>query len=136
MATMKKTKNTILIPVSPAELMDKLAILAIKQQKIKDLEKLKNIKREIKVLNTVFGKNIKMTKELNRLFMALKKASNKGWRIEDIKRDCERRKDFGPEFINAARGAFKNNDARAVLWKKINLLLKSEIVQEKSYEKY
>jgi hypothetical protein len=133
---MNKAKKMILVPISPAELMDKLAILETKERKIKDPEKLKHIKNEIKILRAVFKKNIRMTKELNSLFAELKKASIRGWGIEDIKRDCERRKDFGPKFINAARGAFKNNDARAALWKEINLLLKSDIVQEKSYEKY
>ncbi len=136
MVIMNKAKKMILVPISPAELMDKLAILETKERKIKDSEKLKHIKNETKMLGMVFKKNVRMTKELNSLFAKLKKASIKGWRIENIKRDCERRKDFGPKFINAARGAFKNNDVRAALWKEINLFLKSDIVQEKSYEKY
>lgn len=129
-------KKKILLPVSPAELIDKIAILEIKEKKISDLEKLKNVKHELEVLTGVFRKNIEQSKELDQLFNQLRKLSAKGWKIEDIKRDCESKNDFGAKFINAARGAFKNNDERAALWKEINLLLKSDIVQEKSYKKY
>jgi len=129
-------KKKILLPVSPAELMDKIAVLELKVEKISDPEKLKNVKHELEVLAEVFNKNIKQSEELNQLFVQLRKLSAKGWRIEDTKRDCESKNDFGPKFINAARGAFKNNDERATLWKKINVLLKSDIVQEKSYKKY
>ena len=126
----------ILLPVSPAELMDKITILEIKAKKISDSEKLKNVKHELEVLTEVFKNNVEQSKELSQLFVQLRKLSAKGWRIEDTKRDCESKNDFGPKFINAARGAFKNNDERAALWKKINVLLKSDIVQEKSYKKY
>ena len=130
-----KTKK-LLLPVSPAELMDKIAILELRIKKISDPEKLKNIKHELKILTDVFKKNIKRSKELDKLFDELHRLSAKGWRIEDTKRDCESKNDFGSKFINAARGAFKNNDERAALWKKINIYLKSDIVQEKSYKKY
>jgi hypothetical protein len=129
-------KKKILLPVSPAELMDKISILEIKTKKISDPEKLKNVKHELEILMQVFKKNIDQSKELTHLFDKLRKLSAKGWKIEDIKRDCERVGDFSSKFIEAARGAFKNNDERAALWKKINLLLKSDIVQEKSYKKY
>src|SRR3989344_5350338 len=128
--------NKILIPISPAELMDKIAILEVKSERIKDPEKLKNVKRELKLLREVFHKSVKPTKELNRLFDKLRRLSAKGWDIEDKKRLCERNGDFGSEFIKAARAAFKNNDERAAVWREINLLLKSDIVHEKSYEKY
>ncbi len=133
---MAKTHIQILIPISPAELMDKIAILEVKEKRIIESDKLKNVKHELKLLREVFNKSIKPTRELNQLFNKLRKLSAKGWDIEDRKRVCERNGDFGPEFIEAARGAFKNNDERAAVWKEINLLLKSDIVQEKSYEKY
>lgn len=128
--------NKILIPISPAELMDKIAILEVKLKRISDPDKLKNVNHEIKILREVFSKSIEPSKELDHLFDKLKQLSAKGWDIEDKKRLCERNNDFGPEFIEAARGAFKNNDERAAVWKEINILLKSDIVQEKSYEKY
>ena len=133
---MDKIKKKIKVPISPSELMDKIAILEIKEKKIADPLKLKNVKYELQTLKAVFQDHITTSKELNGLFDELRKLSAKGWKIEDIKRDCERQKDFGPKFINAARAAFKNNDARAALWKKINILLKSDIVQEKSYTRY
>lgn len=126
----------ILIPISPAELMDKIAILEVKSDRIKDLEKLKNVKHELGILRAIFDNNIQPTKELNRLLDKLRSLSAKGWDIEDKKRLCEKNGDFGPEFIEAARSAFKNNDERAAVWKKINTMLKSDIVQEKSYEEY
>lgn len=116
--------------------MDKIAILEVKSEKIKDLEKLKHIRHELEIFRSVFDKYIQSTEELNRLFDKLRALSAKGWDIEDKKRLCERNGDFGHEFIEAARGAFKNNDKRAAVWKEINLLLKSDIIQEKSYEKY
>ncbi|MBI2670090.1 MAG: hypothetical protein HYX20_03030 [Candidatus Yanofskybacteria bacterium] len=130
------TQNKILIPISPAELMDKIAILEVKSERIKDQEKLKNVKHELKTHLAVFNKRIQPSGELKRLFDKLRQLSAKGWDIEDKKRFCERNGDFGPEFIEAARAAFKNNDERAAVWREINLLLKSDIVQEKSYEKY
>lgn len=128
--------NKILVSISPAELMDKISILELKAKKISDPKKLKNVKHELEILMDVFKNNVQRSKELDRLFNELRKLSAKGWKIEDIKRDCERVGDFGSKFINAARAAFKNNDQRASFWKKINLLLKSDIVQEKSYKKY
>lgn len=116
--------------------MDKISILEIKARKITDPEKLKNVKHELAVLSSVFKKDIRRSKELDRLFDQLRRLSVKGWKIEDTKRDCERVGNFGIKFINAARGAFKNNDERAAVWKKINLYLKSDIVQEKSYRSY
>lgn len=133
---MNEPKKKILMPISPAELMDKIAILELKEKKISHPEKLKNIKAELQLARAVFNKHIELSLELELLFNKLRKLSEKGWKIEDTKRECESKKDFGPKFIKAARGAFKNNDARAALWKKINLHLKSDIVGEKSYKKY
>ena len=128
--------NKILVFISPAELVDKISILELKAKKISDPKKLKNVKYELEVLIDVFKNNIKRSKKLDRLFDELRKLNAKGWKIENIKRDHERVKDFGHKFVDAARGAFKNNDQRAILWRKINLLLKSDIIQEKSYKKY
>ena len=128
--------SKIMIPVSQAELMDKIAVLEVKKKRIDDPDKLKNIKHELELLREVFEESVEPSEELDQLFEKLRKLSAKGWDIEDKKRLCERNDDFGPEFIEAARGAFKNNDERSAVWKEINTLLKSEIVQEKSYEKY
>ncbi|MBI2100046.1 MAG: hypothetical protein HYT48_01755 [Candidatus Vogelbacteria bacterium] len=123
----------ILVPTAPAELLDKVAILEVKEERIIDPEKLKNVRHELELLRQIAKNQIPPSPELNKLFSKLRTLSEKGWDIEDGKRDCERRQDFGPRFIELARGAFKNNDERATIKKQINLLLKSDIVEEKSY---
>ena len=128
--------NSILIPISPAELIDKICILEIKAEKITDPEKNKNIKNELEKLLGIWQEKIVNSPALESLKAKLKAASLRGWEAEDIKRACEREEDFGTRFIAAARTAYQNNDDRAAIWKEINLLLKSDIVQEKSYEKY
>lgn len=129
-------QTAIHTPISPAELLDKIAILEIKRERIVEREKLRNIQHELETLRDIFEKHIRVSKELETLFDKLRELSRKGWEIEDGKRACERENDFGDKFIEFARAAFKNNDERSSVWKQINLLLKSEIVQEKSYEKY
>jgi hypothetical protein len=124
----------IQIPISPAELIDKICILELKAEKISDPEKQKNIRHELETLRTVFRKNIAASPELDVLITQLKSLSRMGWDHEDVKRACEREHDFGPRFIAAARGAYTNNDERSAIWKQINVLLGSDIVQEKSHE--
>lgn len=124
------------IPVSPAELIDKVCILEIKAEKITDPEKNRNVQRELELMRTVFKEHITPSPELDQLIAKLEAVSRRGWEAEDVKRGCEKVGDFGDNFIAAARMAYQNNDERAGIWKEINLLLKSEIVQEKSYEKY
>ena len=129
-------ESTILVPIAPAELFDKISILEIKEQRISDLEKLKNVRYELGLLRDIFNKHIKPTPELDMLLAKLRELSAKGWDIEDGKRRCEKEKKFDDEFIEYARGAFKNNDERATVKKEINLILGSKIVEEKLYEKY
>ena len=131
-----KKEDTILVPIAPAELFDKIAILEIKEQRISDPEKLKNVRYELKLLRDIFDKHIKPTPELDMLFDKLRELNAKGWDIEDGKRRCEKEKRFDDEFVQYARGAFKNNDERAAVKKEVNLILGSKIVEEKSYEKY
>lgn len=126
----------LLVPLSPAELMDKISILEVKALYISAPEKLANVRCELEILRKVFKNSIKPSKKLNNLFNQLRILSARGWKIEDKKRLCEKKNDFGPKFIKSARAAFKNNDQRAAVWKKINTYLNSDIVQEKQYEKY
>lgn len=126
----------ILIPISPAELIDKILILEVKAQRVTDSEKIKNINHELSILKEVFRKNITITPELEKLIEKLKVISAKGWDIEEGKREGEAKKDFGSKFVEFARAAFKNNDERAAVKKEINLLLNSDIVEEKSYKSY
>ena len=130
------TDSSILIPISPAELIDKICILEIKVEKITDPEKNNNVKNELEKLKVVMNQQITSSPELETLIEKLRSVSRRGWEAEDIKRTCEREEDFGPRFIEAARTAYQNNDDRAAIWKEINLLLNSDIIQEKSYEKY
>ncbi len=131
---METTK--IMAPMSAAELIDKIAILEVKKSHIADPDKLKNVNHELDSMMEIFNKYITPSPELDALFNKLRILSAKGWDIEDGKRACEHVGDFGEKFVEFARGAFKNNDERSTVWKEINLLLKSDIIQEKSYEEY
>ena len=95
--------NKIIVEVSVGELLDKISILEIKKEKIKDPEKLKFISNEHSILKDQFEKNVKSDDKLNKLFQDLKEINAKLWVIEDDKRDCEKNKDFGDKFIS-----FKN----------------------------
>ena len=126
--------NKILVEVSVGELLDKISILEIKQEKIKDTESLKFIKDEYNVLKAELDKNIKTDENLKNLFNSLKEINSKLWVIEDDKRMCEKNKDFGEKFITLARNVYKFNDERAKIKLAINNALGSNIKEVKSYE--
>ncbi len=128
-------EDTILVPIAPAELLDKIAILEVKEKRISDPEKLKNVRYELELLRLIVKNHITHLPEIDALFSKLRELSETGWDIEDGKRRCEKEKKFDDKFIEYARGAFKNNDERAAVKKEINLILGSKIVEEKSYEK-
>lgn len=129
-------------PVSVGELVDKITILGIKQQEIKDDGKLANVNREFSLLQTLFMdeiiKKIPAHKEpqLMGLAVKLRNVNKVIWDIEDGIRECERNRDFGPKFVEFARGVYHNNDERARLKREINDLVGSQIVEEKSYTDY
>ena len=125
--------SLILAPVSIGELFDKISILEIKESKIKG-DKLKNVKNEICELKNIVKKN-KLTLD-NKILEKLKETNSTLWDIEDKLRVKEREKKFDEEFINLARSVYFNNDKRASIKMKINLLFNSHIVEEKSYEDY
>ena len=126
----------IKIPVSVGELADKITILEIKKNKISDGKKLKNIKNELKLLNDVLKNNVKLDNLIKKEISSLKKINMKLWDIEDGKRNCEKNKEFGPNFIKLARNVYIFNDERAKIKFKINSLLGSDIIEIKSYDKY
>jgi len=95
--------NKIIVEVSVGELLDKISILEIKKEKIKDPEKLKFISNEHSILKDQLEKNVKSDDKLNKLFQDLKEINAKLWVIEDDKRDCEKNKDFGDKFIKLSR---------------------------------
>ena len=128
--------NKILVEVSVGELLDKISILEIKQEKIKDTEKLKFINEEHSILKDQFDKNVKSDQKLNELFETLKKINAKLWIIEDDKRQCEKDKDFTEKFIKLSRDVHFLNDERAKIKLKINNLTGSKIREIKEYTDY
>src|SRR3989338_11161562 len=100
----------ITTPVSAGELFDKISILEIKLQRIPDPQKLQNIRTELAVLQQSLSAHIHLTPELEQQMTELKGINETLWEIEDAIRECERKKDFGPRFIELARSVYKNND--------------------------
>ena len=128
--------NKIIVEVSIGELLDKISILEIKQEKIKDPEKLKFINNEHSVLNDQLKKNVKSDDRLNNLYQSLKEINAKLWIIEDDKRQCEKDKDFGEKFIKLSRDVHFLNDDRAKIKLEINNHTGSVIKEIKEYTSY
>ena len=128
--------NKILAEVSVGELLDKISILEIKQEKIKDFDKLKFINDEHKVLKSQLNQNVKTNDKLDSLFKSLKDINSKLWVIEDEKRLCEKEKDFGEKFIKLSRDVHFLNDDRARIKLEINLISGSKIREIKEYKTY
>ena len=128
--------NKILVEVSVGELLDKISILEIKKDKIKDNDKLKFINDEYKILKSEFDKNVKSDVTLDKLFDVLKEINSRLWVIEDNKRLCEKNSDFGENFVKLSRDVHLLNDNRAKLKLEINNLTGSKIKEIKEYTKY
>ena len=128
--------NKILVEVSVGELLDKISILEIKQEKIKDTEKLKFINSEYKVLKEQLKINVKSGEKLNQLFDSLKNINSKLWVIEDEKRLCEKKSDFGEKFVKLSRDIHFLNDERAKIKLEINRSTGSKIREIKEYTNY
>ena len=128
--------NKILVEVSVGELLDKISILEIKREKIKDLEKLKFINDEYSVLKDQLNKNVKSDEKLSELFNSLKEINLKLWVIEDNKRLCEKNSDFGEKFIKLSRDVHFLNDDRAKLKLEVNNHTGSKIKEIKEYTSY
>ncbi len=128
--------NKILVEVSVGELLDKISILEIKKEKIKDLEKLKFINDEYSVLKDQLNKNVKSDEKLTKLFNSLKEINSKLWVIEDNKRLYEKNSDFGEKFIKLSRDVHFLNDDRAKLKLEVNNYTGSKIKEIKEYTSY
>ena len=126
-------KKIINVPISVGELIDKITILEIKKDKLKNL-KLKNILKELSFLRAVLEKNSIFIPD--EIFFQLKSINLKLWDIEDKIRIKEKNKEFDNEFIELARSVYLNNDRRSETKKELNIMFNSEIIEEKSYEKY
>ena len=128
--------NKILIEISVGELLDKISILEIKKEKIKDSEKLKFIEDEYIILKNQLDQNVKSDGELNNLFESLKGINAKLWVIEDEKRMCEKNSNFTENFIKLSRDVHFLNDDRAKIKLKINNYTGSKIKEIKEYTSY
>jgi hypothetical protein len=128
--------NKILVEVSVGELLDKISILEIKQEKIKDHEKLKFINDEHSILKSQLEQNVKTDEKLEKLFQSLKEINSKLWVIEDDKRLCEKKKNFGEKFIKLSRDVHFLNDDRAKIKLEMNNHTGSKIKEIKEYTSY
>jgi len=128
--------NKILVEVSVGELLDKISILEIKRDKIKDHEKLKFINDEHSILKSQLEQNVKNDEKLEKLFQSLKEINSKLWVIEDDKRLCEKEKDFGEKFIKLSRDVHFLNDDRARIKLEANNYTGSKIREIKEYTNY
>ena len=128
--------NKIIVEVSVGELLDKISILEIKKNKIKDPEKVSFINNEHNILKNQLEKNVKYDDKLEKLFQDLKDINAKLWVIEDDKRDCEKNKDFGEKFIKLSRDVHFLNDDRAKIKLEINNHTGSAIKEIKEYTSY
>ena len=128
--------NKILVEVSVGELLDKISILEIKQEKIKDSKKIKFINEEHSILKDQLNNNVKSDQKLNELFESLKQINAKLWVIEDDKRQCEKEKDFTETFIKLSRDVHFLNDDRAKIKLEINNYTGSKIKEIKEYTSY
>lgn len=130
-----KTKS-ILVEIGAGELIDKITILQIKLERIKDRAKRSNVQHELETLQAARCRSIGEDQTITDLEQRLKAVNNALWDIEDHIRECEGKQDFGPAFIELARSVYRQNDRRAALKKEINLLTDSAIIEEKSYTDY
>jgi len=128
--------NKILVEVSVGELLDKISILEIKKEKIKDEKNLKFINDEYKILKDELDQNIKSDEKLKKIFQSLKEINSKLWIIEDDKRLCEKNSDFGEKFIKLSRDVHFLNDVRAKIKLEINNHTGSKIKEIKEYTNY
>ncbi len=127
---------SLLVPVSWGELLDKITILQIKAKRIIDAEKRKNVEHELGLLVSIRDREIHESTGLDELLIALCEVNERLWEIEDAIRICERNQDFGAGFIELARAVYRTNDLRAGLKYRLNILLDSPVIEEKSYASY
>ncbi len=128
--------NEIKVPVSPGELLDKITILRIKSVRMKDEQKLRNVRIELEALDSTWQASAYARTDVSVELAELQKVNERLWVIEDDIRDRERAQAFDAEFIRLARAVYFENDERAAIKRRINTKLGSSIVEEKSYADY
>ena len=133
---MTNKSKKILSEISAGELFDKINILEIKLEKIKDKNNLAEINKEYKVLKNAQNSNVEITDKIEKLFNEIKEVNTNLWNIEDKLRICEKNKDYGKNFIELARAVYLNNDKRSIIKLEINKILGSNIKEIKQYVSY
>lgn len=128
--------DVIKVPVSFGEVLDKITILEIKSERIKDEAKVKNVRLELDELTATWNEAVPDQSAIADLRAQLKSVNEQLWEIEDDIRDQEAAQDFGQTFIELARAVYVTNDKRAAIKKDVNLALGSRFVEEKSYQDY
>lgn len=128
--------SLISTPVSFGEILDKITILEIKAININDSQKQTNVKNELAILQKTWDEHVSASDKINDLKNQLKKVNQDLWNIEDNIRIKESKKEFDDEFIQIARSVYFENDTRAAIKKEVNLLLGSDLIEEKSYQDY
>jgi hypothetical protein len=127
---------SISIPVSWGEFFDKITILTIKKNTISEPAKLQNIAHELRLLTELRNSSITLSAELEREIERLQKVNQELWDIEDRIRLCEQNRSFDDDFIALARSVYITNDQRAAIKSRINSILNSDVMEEKSYQRY
>ncbi len=130
---MEKQKDILYIPVSFGELVDKITILKIKLNEIKDEKKIKNILKEYNLL-TSLSEYTNIQKKIKTQYEELLKINYRLWTLEEEIRRYEKDHSFGDNFVNAARDIYKSNDKRSQIKKEINIVCNSELIEEKSHK--
>ena len=133
---MANKSTRVLSEISHGELLDKISILEIKLEKVKDKDRQKRIKNEYDILKKVQNSSIEMSDKIKDLYRSVSNVNIKLWDIEDKIRICEQNKDFGKNFIELARGVYFNNDKRSKIKSEINKILMSNIKEVKEYVQY
>jgi hypothetical protein len=128
--------QALLVPISVGELIDKITILRIKQQKADDAQKLANIENELKQLENVWRQSDYSAIDISELTQQLTEVNEILWNIEDDIRAKEAANEFDEQFIRLARSVYQQNDLRAALKKEINSKTGSDLIEEKLYQKY
>jgi hypothetical protein len=128
--------RTVEVPIAIGELIDKITILAIKVERFTDVAKRKNVQAELSMLCARRDQAIPNSPRLDALTAQLKAVNERLWELEDSIRDCERRADFGPDFVAVARGIYRSNDERAAVKREISIAFGSVLIEEKSYAPY
>ena len=128
--------SKILTEISAGELLDKLSILEIKLNKIKNPALLQEIKKDHNIINEAKNKNINSSDEINVLYTDLKKINEQLWEVEDKIRLCEKNSDFKDKFIQLARDVYFKNDKRSKIKSEINKISGSNIQEVKQYTQY